>query len=387
MHPATHATDHAVVAATTLYDDHLTVSWHDGPTTRFHYQWLRDNCRSEARYDHVTGERIAITEAVPPDLGARAVSIDERVLRIDWSDTDESSVFDPTWLRAHAYDDTRGTPASRPDRTLWDAGYAAALERFDHASVLEDDATAAAMIEAFERTGLVLLQGMPTEPNEVERFANHFAYVREIAFDRVADIRVKVDPYTLGFTSRSLPLHTDCSGYSWPPNVMVFHCLRNDVAGGASCYVDGTAVVEQLRERDPEALRLLSTHKIDFRLYSRQADTLSHQPPVTLGADGKLAVLRHANWTTQPLATVPFDEVPAWYDAYRAFAALINDPANVVQHRCEPGEAFLIDNHRVLHGRAAFDADEGVRHFQQVYMEADDLSGRRRLIESAVVAS
>lgn len=297
MHPATHVADRIAVEATRLHDDHLTVSW-----------------RSDVRYDHVTGERTAITEAVPRDLRASSVSVDGHAVRIDWSDTDEPSLFDPAWLRAHAYDEARGTPPSTPERTLWVADYAAALTRFDHAAVLEDDSVAAAMIEAFERTGLVLIRGMPTEPNEVERFANHFAYVREIAFDRVADIRVKVD-------------------------------------------------------------------------YSSRADTLSYRAPITLGADGTLSLVRHANWTTQPLSEVPFDEVPAWYDAYRAFAALINDPANVVRHRCEPGEAFLIDNHRVLHGRAAFDADEGVRHFQQVYMEADDLSGRRRLIELSGGAS
>jgi gamma-butyrobetaine dioxygenase len=53
------------------------------------------------------------------------------------------------------------------------------------------------------------------------------AYLREIAFDGVSNIRVSIDPYTLGFINSSLLLQTDCSGYSWPPNVMVFHCMQN----------------------------------------------------------------------------------------------------------------------------------------------------------------
>jgi len=45
---------------------------------------------------------------------------------------------------------------------------------------------------------------------------------------------------------------------------------------------------------------------------------MSLSPPVILDERGELALLRYANWTVQPLKTVPFDRVPDWYDAYRA---------------------------------------------------------------------
>lgn len=38
----------AAVAAD-LHGDHLAVHWANGGQSRFHYQWLRDNCRSEGR--------------------------------------------------------------------------------------------------------------------------------------------------------------------------------------------------------------------------------------------------------------------------------------------------------------------------------------------------
>lgn len=265
--------------------------------------------------------------------------------------------------------------------TPWGAEYANELASFSYERVMADDATAADMIEAFERFGLIRMTNAPTVDREVEHFAERLAYVREIAFDRVADIRVSVDPYTLGFTNAALPLHTDCSGYSWPPNVMVFHCLRNDVAGGASQYVDGARVVAQLRERDPEALRILSEHAVEFRLWSGKADTLSCRPPVMLDDKGELAILRYANWTVQPHRTLPFNTVPRWYDAWRTLAERVNAPENRLSHRCRPGEVLLINNHRVLHGRDSFDEGEGVRHFQQVYMEIDDLSGFRRIVQ------
>ena len=72
---------------------------------------------------------------------------------------------------------------------------------------MADDVIAATMVDAFEKWGLIRLTGAPTDDREVERFADRLAYVREIAFDRVANIKVSVDPYTLGFTI----LHCRCT--------------------------------------------------------------------------------------------------------------------------------------------------------------------------------
>ncbi|WP_349371418.1 TauD/TfdA family dioxygenase [Salinarimonas sp.] len=357
--------------------DHLSVRWGSGEVSRFHYQWLRDNCRSSERFDLRTGERKALIESVPAGLGAQSVEVSDGSIRIVWSDGAAESRFAPDWLRRNAYD---APAAPARVRTTWDAGYADAVARFTYDEVMRDDAAAADMIGAFETFGLVQLVGAPTAAGEVERFASRLAYVREIVFDRIADIRVEADPYTLGFTNEALPLHTDCSGYSWPPNVMVFHCLRNQVAGGASRFVDGARVVEELRERDPETLRMLTRYPVEFRLWSKQADTLSRRAPIILDDDGELEIIRYANWAVQPLRTMPFDLVPRWYDAWRALAERVNAPENGVRIRCAPGEVLLIDNHRVLHGRDAFDVEEGVRHFQQVYMERDDLSGFRRVV-------
>lgn len=370
-------TDKAISAD--AHDEYLSLYWQDGGVSRFHYQWLRDNCRSVERFDSATQERKALTETIPSDLRANAIVIGEDDVRIAWSDGAPDSYFYTQWLKRNAYD-VKASPVGLHQQH-WGSEYASALQSFTYSDVMANDTIAATMIDTFEQWGLIRLTGAPTDDREVERFADRLAYVREIAFDRVANIKVSVDPYTLGFTNASLPMHTDCSGYSWPPNVMVFHCMQNEVAGGASQYVDGAKVIAQLRKSDPEALRILTEHDVEFRLWSKQADTLSQYPPVILDQDGDLALLRYANWTVQPLKTVPFDTVPRWYDAWRALAERVNAPENRLSHRCEPGEMLLINNHRVLHGRDAFDDGEGVRHFQQVYMELDDLSGFRRIVQ------
>ena len=94
--------------------------------------------------------------------------------------------------------------------------------------------------------------------------------------------------------------------------------------------MDGANVVSQLRQTNPEALQIMTDYAVEFRLWSKKADTMSLSPPVILDEHGELALLRYANWTVQPLKTVPFDRVPDWYDAYRALAERINAPENRV---------------------------------------------------------
>lgn len=363
-----------------LKHDHLVVQWTDGTSSRFHYVWLRDNCRHPTRWTELTGERTQLTETIPPDLTASDAWIDASGhIVVAWSDATPDSTFDPDWLWRHRYDSNPPAHFASPVQP-WQAEYGREPLTFQHDELFEDSGVMCRMIEAYAAYGLIRIKGVPVEDKAVERFANRLAYVREIIFDRVADIQASPDPYNIGFTNVALPLHTDCSGYAWPPNVMAFHCLRNSVKGGEALYSDGAHAVRELRRHDPEALRVLCEVPIRHRLYSKSADTQHVAPRIILDPSGELAILRYANWTPQPLHPERFEDVAAFYRAHRKLAAIVNDPANVAEIRPEPGDLLLVNNQRVLHGRRAFDLDEGERHFQQVYMELDDLMSLHRVL-------
>ena len=205
--------DKAITAV--AHQEFMTLYWPDGSVSRFHYQWLRDNCRSTERFDPVTKERKALTESIPSKLIASEIAITGAEIRIKWSDESVDSRFDAHWLKRNSYD--MAEISTKAPKQFWGSEYGSSLESFTYDEVMSDDNASAAMIAAFEAFGLVRLTDMPTTDREVERFANRLSYVREIAFDRVADIRVSMDPYTLGVTNAALPLHTDCFGYSCPP--------------------------------------------------------------------------------------------------------------------------------------------------------------------------
>jgi gamma-butyrobetaine dioxygenase len=71
--------------------------------------------------------------------------------------------------------------------------------------------------------------------------------------------------------------------------------------------------------------------------------------------------------------SMPSAELAAWYDAYLLFARLLADLQFQIRFRLDPGDLFIVDNRRVLHGRTAYEATSGSRHLQGCYADIDGL--------------
>jgi gamma-butyrobetaine dioxygenase len=70
---------------------------------------------------------------------------------------------------------------------------------------------------------------------------------------------------------------------------------------------------------------------------------------------------------------MPAPELAAWYDAYLRFGRMLEDERFQVRLRLEPGDLFIVDNRRVLHGRAPYASSAGERHLQGCYADIDGL--------------
>ena len=71
----------------------------------------------------------------------------------------------------------------------------------------------------------------------------------------------------------------------------------------------------------------------------------------------------------------------AYYAAYRRFGELIDDPDMAVSFKLSPGEAFIVDNTRVLHGRTGYEG-EGSRWLQGCYADKDGLLSTLSALEA-----
>ncbi|MEX2409192.1 MAG: TauD/TfdA family dioxygenase, partial [Rhodovibrionaceae bacterium] len=107
----------------------------------------------------------------------------------------------------------------------------------------------------------------------------------------------------------------------------------------------------------------------------------ARSPLIELDAEGRLRGVRYNNRSAAPLDLAP-EVLPDFYRAYRRFGRMLHDPAFAVSFRLAPGDLFIVDNRRVLHGRKGFSG--GKRHLQGCYADKDSLESKIRILESEI---
>lgn len=133
------------------------------------------------------------------------------------------------------------------------------------------------------------------------------------------------------------PLHSDSQTFlGAPPHVQVMACGSAAEDGGEGLYLDTWALLERIEREDPELLADLFT--VPRRLPFVFGDVFGP----TVSVRGGSLVFTH---TARP---VPGDGVAA-----RLAPRLASGPA--IEVRAGAGDLVLIHNHRLLHGRRAFE--------------------------------
>jgi len=72
------------------------------------------------------------------------------------------------------------------------------------------------------------------------------------------------------------------------------------------------------------------------------------------------------------------DEVEEWYQAIRIWNTLLTKPDSEYWVQLSPGTVLTIDNHRVLHGRSAFD---GKRRVCGAYIGMDEYRSKLAVLK------
>lgn len=349
----------------------VRVSWDDGRVSRYHHLWLRDNCPQLA--DPATGHRIVDTATIPADCRPSAVEVvDADTLRITWAGDAHVSTYGRDWLAAHDY--SNGARATRPEPVLWDATASDTIPRVAYPDLVADPGRRRDFLAAFVRHGLGLLTDVPCVPGTVLEVGALFGDVRTTSWGTVFDVRSTVDANSLAYTNLPLVAHTDEAYRDPAPTVQLQHVLRADAAGGASTLVDGFRLAADLRRDDPEAFELLCTTVLRFWFADGSTELVCDSPVIDRYPDGEVRAIRFSNHSAAPFL-LPFDDMEPFYAAYRAFGALREQARYQLKLAMGPGDLYMVDNRRVLHGRTGFTAT-GSRHLQSCYIERDELASR-----------
>lgn len=367
---------HAQIALFSTQENSIVIDWRDGEQSCFHYIWLRDNA-PDAR-DPRNGQRLLESIDIPADIRPATVQItDDGQLEIIWSNDQSRSVFAPTWLR----EQSRSPRADAEPRTLWD-GQLRPLPTGNFDKVAHDAAALRDWLAAVQTYGFAILRGVPIESEALLRVVDLFGYVRETNYGRYFDVKSVVNPNNLAYTGLALSPHTDNPYRDPVPTLQLLHCLAAVDNGGDSTVVDGFCVAETMRQQAPAHFKLLTTVPVRFHFQDKATDLLAEAPLIRLDARGEVAAIRYNNRSIAPFQLAA-DLIEPYYAAYRAFGRLINSPDYQVTFKLAPGDLFIVDNERVLHGRNGF-SSSGNRHLQGCYADRDGLYSKLRVLQRAL---
>ncbi|MEK9860854.1 MAG: TauD/TfdA family dioxygenase, partial [Alphaproteobacteria bacterium] len=260
----------------------------------------------------------------------KAEVLDDRV-KITFSDRDLAVTYDASWLEENAYDRGHGHCALwfNPSLSLWDGE--ARLPEGDYHQVMTQDVAKRDWLDGLASFGFAKLSGGPVESGALIDVAEIFGYVRETNYGKWFEVRTEVNPVNLAYTGLGLQAHTDNPYRDPVPTMQILYCLENAAEGGDSIVVDGFHCIQRL-----------------------------------------MICIRFNNRSSAAFTDIPFDDMQAYYRAYRRLGEWIDDPAMQVAFKLEPGECFVVDNTRVLHARKGY-TGEGHRWLQGCYPDKDGL--------------
>ena len=97
---------------------------------------------------------------------------------------------------------------------------------------------------------------------------------------------------------------------------------------------------------------------------------------------GDVQSVHYNTRSVQPFR-LPDDIVGEFYEAYQRFGRMLESPAYTIRLKLAPGDLFIVDNLRVLHGRKGYAASGGERHLQGCYADRDGLRSKLAVLSRA----
>lgn len=363
--------------------------------------WLRDACQCHLCVSESSGQKRFATCDIPSALKVDSLRVlEDGGLEVSWANDLALGSSNPHVSRyplAVLHDIlSHPAPYSRniSAREIWDSRYFDEDSRsreISYASWMEDSSRFAEAFRNLHYWGLVIIRGVPQTESAVEHVASRLGHLQATFYGPTWDVVSKPQAENVAYTNEFLCLHQDLMYLNEPPRLQILHCLENGCEGGDSLFSDGLRAAHDLRLNSDEHYQTLATSPVDFH-YARGGHywhnshkTINLFPRRSMRKKAMHAIPLGVRWSPPfqaPFWTAlreaqrrsPFDRpagflVEEWQEAAKVFRDSVEDPANMVQFRLQPGDCVVFDNWRVLHGRRAFDTGSGRRHLRGTYVE------------------
>ena len=352
---------------------------------RFHAIWLRDNAQDDETRDQINGQRLIALKQIPRETWVSDARVDTDSLIITFKPENKVIRYGFDWLIENNYDEVKNLKRGwiSQDHETWDSDLKF-VPSCDFDKLIKKNILAFNWLADVRKYGFGRIINGPITKGALFKVIELFGYVRETNYGKHFEVRTEVNPSNLAFTGLALQAHTDNPYRDPVPTLQLLYCLESSAAGGENMLVDGFKAITRLREENEEYFDLLSNYSARFE-YKNNKDVhlKSRRPIIELSSDGELIAIRFNNRSMSAVSDVPFDKMEKWYAAYRRLGEIIDDPNMEITFRLNPGEAFIVDNTRVLHARKGY-SGTGKRWLQGCYSDKDGLNSAFYSLEKAL---
>lgn len=363
-------------------DKKVAVGWSTQAWSRFHNIWLRDHCRCPKCFHPSTKQRLLNTFEIPEDIQPLHVEAQPEGLQILWpsSSSPHESVYPWSWLKRHSYDPPMSKD-SVTEKILWSSKIQQSPPTVTYDEVMNgDDKGLFKWLSNIDRFGFSFVAGVPETTEDTEKLCQRIGFIRETQYGKFWEFTSNMAKGDTAYTTLALGAHTDNTYFTDPCGLQLFHLLSHrNGSGGATLLVDGFYVASILKELHPEAYSLLSEVRIPAHA-AGESDSLYHPTPASgypvLNHDATTKELYQVRWNNDDrsvISSLEPGQVEKWYSAIRLWNSLLTSPDSQYWIQLKPGMAVIVDNHRVLHGRSAFD---GERRMCGAYIGVDEYKSK-----------
>ena len=342
----------------------------DGEKKEIHPFWLRERVNGDRFVDTKTKQRLFDPTQIQENIKINDINLSNDFLEVTFNDGASTKLSIQELIEEFSNNDF----IKLIKKVEWDSSLDD-LNIFDFKENFFEKEEMYNALVSFYKYGFVIFKDVPTKDNFLINFANSIGSVRRTNFGEFFNVKSKPNPNDLAYTSLALAPHTDNPYRNPVPCIQILHCIENNVQGGLSTLVDGFTVTEKLKKDFPKYYKILSEVKVRFQFVDQSVVLEDWAEMIKVDENGEFKQVRFS----PRLDFVPLldlDKLELYYNARKKISELYNSDKYRIQFKLSPGDLLMMDNYRLLHGRTAYDSNEGDRFLQGCYIDYDSTDGK-----------
>jgi gamma-butyrobetaine dioxygenase len=342
----------------------------DGEKKEIHPFWLRERVNGDKFVDTKTKQRLFDPTQIQENIKINDIILSKDFLEVTFNDGASTKLSIQELIGEFSNNDF----IKLIKKVEWDSSLDD-LNIFEFKKNFFEKEEMYNALVSFYKYGFVIFKDVPTKDNFLINFANSIGSVRRTNFGEFFNVRSKPNPNDLAYTSLPLAPHTDNPYRNPVPCIQILHCIENNVQGGLSTLVDGFTVTEKLKKDFPKYYKILSEVKVRFQFVDQSVVLEDWAEMIRVDENGEFKQVRFS----PRLDFVPLldlDKLELYYSARKKISELYNSDKYRIQFKLSPGDLLMMDNYRLLHGRTAYDSNEGDRFLQGCYIDYDSTDGK-----------